>query len=330
LYLETEPIQEAVETAFRLLNDPAARYSLFGRACGLILEEADIIQIQECISEAVAIPYELIVTSLSGSIMQVTPHLGDGPGSHIVRFSTTFTSCSEDDKAAIQRCKFLHIVKILHKVAHTLTPALVRRTEQYKEAKAAAESEGAPFPTLDTLERIGQVWTSKAGVMSDFGSAFEQTVFGGRVVPGKEIGAIYGKPLLLVVTVSSAHDAPYEENVGKFVVSDKRVVEILTALENWQAGSPLPDLNLASEEYSEVAEGGADQGPPRKKARKGGVVTCTEGREESPPSEDEEGEQASSARGPRLTPQQLEELRALGQVLNEDQVRFIKSGKGKI
>lgn len=130
------------------------------------------------------------------------------------------------------RRQYLLVVKLIHELGHAFTPEMIISCPGYVPKKSL----------IQTPENIGTVWTT-LGPESDFGSAVEEKILGGRLITANNSVKPFSAPLKLVKT-AFATLPPGPGNHKEFSVSDVYIEEKLAELASWDpsTGMPMPSL----------------------------------------------------------------------------------------
>ena len=201
--LENSTVVRALKICDKLLGDDKSMIELYGK----VFEEATI--------EARRSKFRIVLEHLGDAYVRCIPNKdvkSDKP--HYISFNTKYLPRLKLLEQQ-NRCTFLHAVKILNEISHTLDPC--RR------------SKGTPC------------------------CAWEALVIGGRVLTGGTNAKPFSKPLLLKVIDDSTKSPGYNKSIY-LPIDDAEVERLLAALERWTAGEPFPKLTIASSRNKEEEE----------------------------------------------------------------------------
>lgn len=246
---------------------------------------------------AVQRPYE-------DSIVTCIPNKGTDPANnsdHIIVFADSF---ADYPKGTDHRVCYLHFVKLLHEVAHTLTPSFARKTDAYIQSTSSDKEK------LDNPEKMGAVWRQgkKRKIIVDAGSAWEMERIGGRVLTAGSRANPFGKELRMLI-MDDVTEAPQVGNYLEMVLPDAFIAHQLELFDKWEPGQPLPDMHYPHLPTAKHARKSAEH--------RGGVVVEEEEDEED---EEEEGE------GEAWDEEEYAQLQKDGLALTEEQERLRKQG----
>jgi hypothetical protein len=328
-------IVRAMQIVNKIVENDDAMFSLYagiGRMFNPDLSEGDI---RACIKEAQRFDLLLLVENamaLKGSIMTCVANKGTIPAdasAHMISFNEAYLNVRV---GAEHRVTYLHVVKLLHEISHTLTPSFARRTTEYLNS---TESQEEKNKKLDTPEKMGAVWQTRRRTIGDAGSAWEESVIGGRVVPGGTASKPYGKALCLYVMHESG-EAPDEGNYDEFVLPDSFLESQLAELEQWQPGTALPSLKFTPTEGQVPISVSSTVDQKRKQASSSGGLfpasdsgsssssgSASEGSQREPHA----GEDVAAAAQPALSAEQFARLQRAGLALTAEQRAMVLSGR---
>lgn len=248
----------------KLLNSPTHAADVFLESAILINESITIAQLESMISTIVSQGIDIFIEKLDKAIMQAVPY----PSARVtiqrpqISFDIIYAGVMFTSGEQVNRQEYLHFVKILHEIAHCLLPLLIESTgvqvhaiaSQAIAAAASGEKERAEelATKLNTPEKIGiTIDNSKRCVppafIGDFGSGWEESVFGGRVLPEPNNKSSPCNATLKLLRREFEDLPPTSGNILLYRIDDAYISNIISQLTAWEPGLNFPDLRIPAE-----------------------------------------------------------------------------------
>ena len=245
-YLESAPVQDALNVVQRILNDDLACLKIYGPLGELFHESITVTDVLAEVQKVKAVKFDITVmddASMGKAYMQCLPV----PNAHnpaiikpVLLFNDKYI---KKTKAADLQMYFL-VCKLLHEIGHTLTPGLVKLSPVCAEGQS-----------LETPEKMGTNMIANKKFAADCGAAIEEIAYGGRVRTGDCTTTPFKLPLRVTIRkFTNIPPGPGNYTVRRIDTTyvSMKVAELKAYLKAENA--LFPGLNITDEAMSEVLE----------------------------------------------------------------------------